>query len=49
MSFKLSGSVLDSLNKAYGEDIESLNGTVWHIALDCCGCSGDCGSNWQRS
>lgn len=49
MSFKLSESVLNSLRKFYGKDIESLNGATWYIALYCCSCSGDYGSNWLRN
>ncbi|MDR1459017.1 MAG: hypothetical protein LBI60_02245 [Bacteroidales bacterium] len=40
---------LSAIQEKYGKTIEQLNETVWEISTNCCGCSGDCGSNWMRS
>lgn len=47
MNFELSNT--ETLNRKYGQQIEALNEVIWSIDIRCCGCSGDCGSNWMRS
>lgn len=49
MKLKLSTVNISNLEQMYGQHIEMLNGTTWQIALNSCGCSGDCGSNWMKS
>lgn len=49
MNLKLSENQFSQLTQMYGEQIAALEGSIWHIVLNCCGCSGDCGSNWQQS
>lgn len=47
--FKLSSKTVSSINNRYSENVKSLEGKRWQINANRCGCSGDCGSNWQRS
>ena len=45
--FKLTN--IDAINQMYGKKMAKMNETTWHVSANCCGCSGDCGSNWMRS
>lgn len=48
-NFKLTAQVINDLSAMYSSDIACLKSSIWKVAMDCCGCSGDCGSNWQQS
>lgn len=47
MNFKLTN--LEALNQLYGKKMAKLGEENWMVGSKCCGCSGDCGSNWMRS
>ena len=47
MNFKLSN--VEAINQMYGKKMAKLSEENWQVSAKCCGCSGDCGSNWMRS
>jgi len=49
MKLMLTDETVSLLNEIYGSSIKSAEAVDWKIDLNSCGCSGDCGSNWQRS
>lgn len=49
MNLELSEVNISNLEETYGKQIEMIKDQTWQIELNCCGCSGDCGSDWMRS
>ena len=47
MNFKLLN--VETINHMYGKKMAKLSDENGHVSAKCCGCSGDCGSNWMRS
>lgn len=47
MNFKLTN--IETINQMYGKKMVKLTGETWQVSAKCCGCTGDCGSNWMRS
>lgn len=47
MNFRLTN--LDAIEQKYGNEMAKVGKETWQVNILCCGCSGDCGSNWMRS
>ncbi|MCD7963274.1 MAG: hypothetical protein LUF90_06955 [Rikenellaceae bacterium] len=47
--FNLSSEAFSLLTEKFSKEISKLEKFKWEVDILCCGCSGDCGSNWMRS
>ena len=49
MDFKLSKEQISCLEQKYEREIKTMEKEDWYVSINCCGCSGDCGSKWMQS